>query len=426
MENKKLTNYMYTTKNNKTQGTEQGKAVKDVYIKDVYIIGGLRTNIGQVQGQFKTVRPDAMGAAVINGLMEKYRLPFVDEVICGNAVGPGGNIARLMTLQTVLPKHTPALTVDMQCASAGAALEIAFAKLQAGMGTTILAGGAESSSLQPIRRYAEGDTRQGEYMVAQFSPEENDAQVMLKGAERVAQKYNVTKAELDCWTLESHKRAAEAARSGVLHDVILSYDGCSVDESIRASMNQRLLDRMPSFFGKEGLTNAGNACFTHDGAAFLALTSSRELAEKNSYNADTDSVADSVNDGSHHAHSVFRIVACQSWGGEPLNSPEGAWKVSELLLKKVHLSMDDMDAIEWNEAFGVIDVLFERNYPNLVNTYNPMGGALAYGHPYGASGAIILIHLLKDLELCRGRYGLFAIAGAGGLGTAMLVERIEV
>lgn len=400
--------------------------VDDTTVKEVYIMGGLRTAIGKVHGQFKGARPDQLGAAVINGIVEKYKLPYVDEVICGNAVGPGGNIGRLMTLQTTLPDSTPACTVDMQCASAGASVEFAFAKLRAGMSSIILAGGTESSSLQPTRCYAKGDIYTGNYMVAQFSPEENDAQAMLKGAERVAQKYAVTKEELDRWSLLSHRRAAEVAKQELLKEIILPCDNCMADESIRPQLNQRLLDRMPPLFGEGGLTTIGNSCLTHDGAAFVAMTTDLVLAvHSNKKHVAVDKIG--VSDTLHsNPKQLFKIKACTSWGGTPAVSPEGAWHASELLLKQENLSMEDMDAIEWNEAFAVIDVLFERAHPHLIERYNPIGGALAYGHPYGASGAIILLHLLHDLEYNRGRYGICAIAGAGGMGTAILIERIEL
>lgn len=365
-------------------------------LSPVYIMGGLRTPIGSYKGQFKSIKPEILGARVLDALYEQY--PKVAEIICGNAVGTGGNIGRLTALNSRYGEKIPAYTVDMQCASAGAAIIQGFRAIRSGMADCVLAGGTESSSLQPLRIYAEGDDRAGEYMVAQFSPQENDAQAMLKGAQRTIEKYDVSKEELDYWSLRSQQAAGRARDEGLLAPYVLDMGRDYVDESVRPGLSQRLLDRMKPVLGPGTLVTAGNACFTHDGAAFVAL--SNEVGP-------------------------FKLVDAITFGDAPLYSPEGAWQATEQLLAKTGLTMADIDAVEWNEAFAVIDVLFERNYKAYVDRYNQLGGALAYGHPFGCSGAIILLHLMAALNHCKGKYGICAIAGAGGMGTAMLIERME-
>lgn len=364
-------------------------------LSSVYIMGGLRTPIGSYKGQFKHIRPEHLGAQVLNALHETYGA--VDEIICGNAVGTGGNIGRLTALYSTYGTSVPAYTVDMQCASAGAAIIQGYRAIRSGMVNTVLAGGVESSSLQPKRIYAGDDDRQGEYMVAQFSPNENDALAMLQGAERTAQKYKVTKAELDYWSLRSHHLATKAREEGILQPYILATGEQYVDESIKPRLQQKLLDRMKPILGEGTLTTAGNACYTHDGAAFVVLT---------------------------NTPGPFRIIGALQYGGDPLYSPEGALQATERLLKQTGLTMADMTAIEWNEAFAVIDVLFGRTYGEYEGQYNQLGGALAYGHPFGCSGAIILLHTMAALTQRQGRYGICAIAGAGGMGTALLIERV--
>ena len=120
----------------------------------------------------------------------------------------------------------------------------------------------------------------------------------------------------------------------------------------------------------------------------------------------------------------FRIHSVMPWAGNPQFSPEGALESTEAILKRTGLTMDDIDVVEWNEAFAIIDVLFNKAYPNHMEKYNTLGGALAYGHPYGCSGAILVLHCMAALESCNGRYGLCAIAGAGGTGTALIMERM--
>ena len=162
-------------------------------------------------------------------------------------------------------------------------------------------------------------------------------------------------------------------------------------------MNEKLLSRMKPLLGVDSITNAGNACLTHDGAAFVYLSNKK---------------------------GPFKIHSVKPWAGNPQFSPEGALESTEAILKRTGLTMDDIDVVEWNEAFAIIDVLFDKTYPNHIGKYNMFGGALAYGHPYGCSGAILVLHCMAALESCGGRFGLCAIAGAGGTGSALIMERM--
>lgn len=366
----------------------------------VYIHGGLRTPIGVKNGQFKTMRPELLGASIINELLKLQNNMPIDGLFCGNAVGTGGNLGRLLGLYSELPPSVPAVTVDMQCASALMAVEMAYAHIKSGLMQTVIAGGIESASLQPVRQYADGDDRSGDYMVAQFSPYEHTPLAMLEGAERTMIQHGVTAEELTPYILRSHKQAVLARERGLLTNYIvpMEVDGhVCVDESIRPNMSEKLLGRMKPLLGPQSLTTAGNACLTHDGAAFITLS---------------------------QKEGPFRIKAILPWAGDPLYSPEGAWRSTEHILERAHLEASDIDVFEWNEAFAVISVLFGRHYPGYTERYNILGGALAYGHPYGCSGAMLVLHCMAALEARNGKYGLCAIAGAGGTGTAMIIERL--
>lgn len=378
-------------------------------MEEVYIIGGLRSYIGLKNGIFKNVLPEKLGAEVLKKLISRHNLNEIDEIICGNVVGTGGNITRLMALYAGVSEEVPAYTIDMQCASGSASIDIAFAKISSGQCDLIIAGGFESTSMQPSRVYNKNDNRYNEenpiFSTAQFSPNEMGETVMLEGAERVAQKENITKEELDFWTLESHKRAKLAREKGVLKDIILSLNESNCDEGIRDNMSQRLINRMKPLLSKEGKTTAANTCLINDGAAFVVLCS-KKFIKKNK------------------VKPIVKILNTSLVGENPLYSPISAMKASDKLLKFSSLDYDDVSAFEFNEAFGVIDVMFERKNPSLIDRYNRFGGALAYGHPYGASGGIIMLHLLKSLEYVNGKYGVCAIAAAGGIGSAILIERI--
>ncbi len=377
--------------------------------KTVYLLGGARTPIVVANTKFKSLRPEIFGAEVLKFLLEKFSLAHVDEIICGNAVGTGGNIARLMMLIAGFDNSTAALTVDRQCASGAAAISVACAKISCGLADVIIAGGAESSSLQPLRIYHKNDERfhltaegiQGGYRTAQFSPDEFDALAMLKGAQRVADAENITKAELDSWALRSHQRAAQSAE--ILREYIVEVAGVHEDNGIKKNISSRLLERAPLPLGADTIISAGNACRINDGAAFVVLAGENFVAK-------------------NFLTPAAQIVDVATGGVNPLESPRGAQVIADKILSRNGLTYDDLTAIEFNEAFAVIDVLFDRAYPRLVDRFNRLGGALAYGHPYGASGAILLIHLLASLKNFGGGLGLMSIAGAGGTGESILLR----
>ena len=374
---------------------------------NVYILGGLRTPITVSNTKFKNIRPEVFGAEVLKTLRGKFNLNRVDEVICGNAVGTGGNISRLMTLYAGFEEKTPALTVDRQCASGATAISIACAKISAGLADIIIAGGAESSSLQPLRIYNKNDDRfnltaadniQGAYKTAQFSPNEFDPLAMLKGAQRVAESDNISKSELDNCVFVSHQRAINA--KNLLKPFIVEINGVREDNGIKIISN-KLLERAPLPLGEGTLISAANACRINDGAAFIVLASENFVRQNN-------------------LSPAAQILDIATAAVNPLESPRGAQAVADKILAKNNLSYEKLSAIEFNEAFAVIDVLFQRAHKNLISIYNPLGGALAYGHPYAASGAILIVHLLAYL---KSGLGLAAIAGAGGTGDAILIRK---
>ena len=380
-------------------------------MRDVFIAAGLRTPIAHRGGALAHVLPEELGARVIRAMLRHLGLGGVElsGVLAGNAVGTGGNIARLMALRAGLSEEVPSCTVDMQCASAAAAISLAAAKIASGQGECFLAGGMESASLQPLRVYDARDPRRalvpdGVYRTAQFSPGELEEDAMLRGAERVMQQEAVTRAELDAAVLRSHRLAAAAWREGLLDDVVLPLPECARDTGIRPHLTQRLLDRLLPHFGPGTLLNAGNACAIYDGAAFLLLVSGTFLRRQK-------------------WKPLARLVAAASRGGNPQESPRGAMRTADFLLAQQGLLYGDLAAIEFNEAFAVIDVLFARAHGDCLARYNRLGGALAYGHPYGASGAVLALHLLQSLRQAGGGLGLLSIAGAGGMGEAILLER---
>ena len=409
-------------------------------MEKVYLIGGLRSHIGLTGGLFKTVPAEELAAAVLQKIMAKYPVVLqADGLLCGNAVGTGGNITRLAALKAGLPATVPALTIDMQCASAAASIELAMTKIGSGMADILIAGGFESTSMQPVRVYAKADPRYREegFTVAQFSPDTTSAKAMLEGAERTCQKHGFTREELDAFAVRSHQLAKKAREENRLNEIVVSVFGSEGDEGIRDRMSPKLAARMPKLFTEEEvkdllagdraslpikenvdrqnvlqehkvavtpLLTAANACLMNDGAAFVVLAS-RQAVEQYGLRPEAE------------------LLAGFEWGVDPRYSPEGAIETGAYLLQRCDLQPQQIDVFEYNEAFAVISALFARKYPELTARYCPWGGALAYGHPYGASGAILLLHLWQELKQTEGKLGLLSIAGAGGLGTALLVKK---
>lgn len=376
---------------------------------DAYILGGLRSYVGLSKGMYCHVPAEKLGAAVLRQVMDKYNIIEPDYIIAGNAVGAGGNIARLMALEAGVKQTVPAFSVDVQCGSGLESIAIAAAKITCGEADVVIAGGFESSSCQPRRGLNKNHPDYVDdswYSVAKFIPGVHRETVMLEGAEQAIIEEKVSKEELDYWVLRSHKLATEARDKGLLQNIIAPVFDAKQDEGIRPRMSQRLIDRLPKLLPDGKLLNAANACLINDGAAFIVLCSKNYLEE-------------------HGLKAQARVLGSTACGGDPMVSPRTAVTVLEKLLNKHHLQEKDIDGFELNEAFAIIDVIFARTFPNSLDKYNVFGGALAYGHPYGASGAIITLHLLESLRQRGGRFGCTSVAAAGGVGTALLLEYLE-
>ena len=393
-------------------------------MRRVYIVNAARSYMGVENGIYRHVPVEELGAGVIDSFAadeqeETRRIPLsdVDLLITGNGVAAGGNVARLIALSSNLSKTTPAFTVDCQCGSGLESIGIAAAKISLGQAEVIIAGGAESCSTAPRRAYSknhpdfaryQGEDGLGWYGVAKFAPGEHREKTMLEGAEKTAVTNGIDRQDLNAHVLRSHSLAKTAREEGYLkgHLVTIKEDG-DFDEGIRDRMSEKLLNRLPGLLAPDGILTAANTCLTNDGAAYVMLASEDYVAK-------------------HHLQPMAEFIDICEVGADPSMSPVSAIKAVEYMLKKQHLRVEDIAAFECNEAFAVIDELFLRRFgEEAYKRYNQLGGALAYGHPYGASGGIITLHGIKALEQNQGQYGygLFSVAAAGGVGSAILVKK---
>lgn len=373
-----------------------------------------RTPIGKIGGQFSTLEPEQLLAPVIRHIVSESQVPpeWIDDVIIGNAVGPGGNIARVAALEAGLPVTVPGLTIDRQCGSGLEAIHLAARLIQSGAGEVYLAGGVESTSRAPWKMF-KPETLTGTpklYTRAPFTPSAYGDPDMGLAAENVARKYGISRGEQDLYALNSHRKAVRAKQTGRFRQEIvpLQVNGHWVaeDECPRADTSLDKLQRLKPVFLDQGTVTAGNACPVNDGAALVLLMSRDKCEQLN-------------------LQPVLRFVDAQAAGVDPEYLGIGPVPAVNRLLSRRQLGITDLDVIEFNEAFAsqVLASLGELQIPQ--DKVNPGGGALALGHPYGASGAILITRLFAEMLQNPFKRGIATLGIGGGMGLAVLVEAFE-
>ena len=367
------------------------------------IVGALRTPIGTAGGALSTVTAAELAAPVLarlpEGVAESPR-----EVVLGNCMGPGGDVARVAALTAGLPVEVPALTVDRQCGSGLAAIDVAVSMLRSSRGM-VLAGGVESASTAPLRFWP-GEPPQ-RYERAPFAPESLGDPDMGMAADVLAEKAGVTRERQDAYAARSHALASTVRDDGGFDAEVVPVSAVARDERPRHGLTAERLGRLrPAFRSAAdgGTVTAGNSCGINDGAAAVALV-----------DAETHRRLDLPG---------LRVLATATAGVDPTLPGIGLVPAVEQALAEAGLGLDQLDAVELNEAFAgqVLACCDELSLdPDRVCLE---GGALALGHPWGASGAVLAVRLFSQLVRGEhGRYGLAAIAVGGGQGVAMVVER---
>jgi acetyl-CoA C-acetyltransferase len=371
------------------------------------VVAALRTPIGTAGGSLAGVSAGDLAAPVLAALAARFAAEPVRDVVLGNCTGPGGNVARVAALAAGLPVDVPALTVDRQCASGLAAVDVATALVRRAPGL-VLAGGVESASTAPWRFWPPvGDAPPRRYERAPFAPESVGDPEMGHAADVLAEKAGVSRKRQDAYAARSHRRAASVRDAGGFDAETVPVGLVRRDARPRSGLTVERLARFRPVFrpaAEGGTVTAGNACGINDGAAAVAL----------------------VDAGTHRRLGVpgLRILATATAGVDPNLPGLGLVPAAESALAAAGLSIDDVDVVELNEAFAgqvlaCCDAL--RIDPGRVCV---QGGALALGHPWGASGAVLVVRLFSQLVGgAGGRYGLAAVAAGGGQGVAMVVER---
>jgi len=381
---------------------------------EAVIVMAKRTPVGRMGGLLSTLEPEALLAPLIQHIVAETNLPkeLIDDVIIGNVVGPGGNIARVAALEAGLPVSVPGVTVDRQCGSGLEAINIAARLIQSGAGEIYLAGGVESTSRAPWKM-AKPQTLMGVpqlYTRAHFTPSSYGDPDMGIAAENVARKYGISREEQDQYALKSHQKAVHAQQSDRFQQEIvpLQVEGqwVSTDECPRANTSLDKLQKLPPIFEEKGTVTAGNACPINDGAALL-LMMSREKCQQLKLTP------------------ILRVVDAQAAGVDPNYLGMGPVPAVQKVLKRQKLTVADLDIVEFNEAFAsqVLASLNELQIPQ--EKVNLGGGALAIGHPYGASGAMLMTRLCAEMQHAPYQRGLATLGIGGGIGLGTLGGGIE-
>ena len=389
---------------------------------DAYIVGAVRTATGKKKGRLSQIHPVDMGAIVIDELVDQTGVPTggVDDVIFGvvSQIGSqAGNLGRNVAMSSKLDLEVPGTTVDRQCGSSLQAIQFGAQAVMSGTQDVIICGGVEAMSTVAIgsnirdglehgRGTPKGERLELQYPGIQFS--------QFDGAELLAEKYGISREELDAFGLLSHQRASQATEKGFFKNEVVPLnikleDGTAdiheIDEGIRFDAS---LENMQGLnpLREGGAITAGTASQISDGAAAIMVASQDAVSK---YNLPVRA----------KIHSLAVV------GSDPVIMLEGPIPASEKVLEKAGLSIEDIDLYEVNEAFGSVPLAWAKALNADQEKLNVNGGAQALGHPLGGTGAKLMTTLVNELERRSARYGLIAICEGGGTANAMIIERMN-
>ncbi|MFJ7408137.1 MULTISPECIES: thiolase family protein [unclassified Lysinibacillus] len=396
-------------------------------MKEVVIVEGVRTAIGKLGGSLINETADILGSTVIRELLNRTQLDptLIDEVILGQAKQSAdqSNVARLASLRAELPITVPGYTVHRQCGSGLQSINNAAQQIALGYSDIIIAGGTESMSTAPyyLRNARYGYGVGNAVMLDPNTESQPGSQpfevygisTMGETAENLAEKYSISREEQDVFAHLSQERTAKAIQEGYFDKQIVPYEVkkrksieiFEKDEHPFLTSKEKLSTLKP-VFRKGGTVTAGNSSGRNDGAAAL-LVMSNEKALELGYKP------------------KVKILAQAAAGVDPSIMGIGPVPATLKALKQANLSIQDIDVIELNEAFAAQSIAVINELGLDINRVNPNGGAIAMGHPIGATGAILMTKLIHELERTGKRYGLVTLCIAGGLGVSTIVENCQ-
>lgn len=385
-------------------------------LREAVIVDAVRTPMGRRNGKLKDIHPVDLLALTLSALVKRTDIDpsLIEDVIvgCVSQVGDQAyNVARNAALAAGFPESVPGTTVDRQCGSSQQAIHFAAQGVISGAYDVAIAGGVESMSRVPMGASAQGGVPFGPKMIERYHHG-----LVHQGisADLIAHKWELTRADLDAYSLESHRRAARATAEGRFASQILpvqvkNEDGTTsifdTDEGIRADTSLEKLASLKPAFKPDGLITAGNSSQISDGAAAVLIMES-ETAKRLGLKPRA------------------RFVSFSLAGDDPIFMLTAPIPATRKALDRAGLSIDQIDLVEINEAFASVVLAWQKEIGMSLDKVNVNGGAVAVGHPLGASGARLTTVLLNELERTGGRYGLQTICEGGGMANGMIIERV--
>ncbi len=390
-------------------------------MSQVYIVSASRTAVGSLGKSLKNINANNLGSCVISDVIKKSNLnpKEIDEVILGQVLSSseGQNPARQAAIKSGIPIETPAYIVNQVCGSGIRSVASGFQSIKSGDSKIIIAGGQESMSLAPHAIHLRngkklGDAELIDTMIKDGLWDAFNGYHMGITAENVAEKYQITREEQDKFALNSQEKALNAQKQNKFKDEIINYKiksnksetNFNKDEHPREGINLDSLSRLKPVFKKDGTVTAGNASGINDGAAAVTLMSEDEAKKRN----------------------INKLVSIKSWascGVDPALMGTGPIPSSKKALKLAGWDIKDVDLFEINEAFAAQSIAVLKTLSIPEEKVNVNGGAIALGHPIGASGTRILVTLIHEMIKRDVKKGLATLCIGGGMGIAMCIER---
>ena len=390
-------------------------------MRDAVITSAVRSPIGRRNGGLAHMHAVALSALVLNELSARSGLDpaLVDDVHWGNVISIGqqsGNVARMAVLAAGWPESVPGFTIDRQCGSSQQAISTAAAAVISGQADVVVAGGVEMMSGVPMGAASVSGTGDmggpavERYADALTAPGFNGRFNQGAGAELIARQYGLSRTQLDEYSVESHERAAAAQDDGLFVEEILPVSTeageVTADEGVRRGSTVEKLATLKAPFIETGTITAGNASQISDGAAAVLITTSERAAALG-------------------MTPIARIHTAVCTGDDPVKMLTGPIPATQLALKRSGLSIDDISFFEVNEAFAPVPLAWQSDTGVARDRLNPLGGAIALGHPLGCSGARLATTLVHHLRRTGSRYGLQTMCEGGGTANATIYELIS-
>ncbi len=393
-------------------------------MRNVVIVSGCRTAVGSLGGMYKTITSLDLSIPVMQNLVKRAGIDaaLIDDVIWGcnyQRTYKENNLARVAAVKAGLPQSVPGITIHRNCTSSMSAIQMGFYQIRAGEADCIMAGGADSMSTAPHMvfnaRYGQkyGHMEMRDSMWDSFT-NLGVGPAMGITAENVADKYGITREQMDAYSLRSQQRAAAAQDAGKFEEEIIpitisSKKGdviCDKDEYIRRDTSLEKLAKLKASFRENGRVTAGNSSGMNDAAAGVILMEEEKAKELG-------------------APILARVVSVATTGVDPDYMGIGPISAVQKTLKKAGLTIDDIDLFEINEAFAAQCLACQKELGIDDDKLNVNGGAISIGHPVGASGCRITLALLYEMRRRGNRYGVASLCAGGGMGTAVLLEAVQ-